>query len=186
MLLVSPRRTLWRMATIRLTTFITDAPVCFASIAGASFFLQSHLQVPQRQFCTIPATRFVEDASQVMLDDLLFCVGVGCDLRIRQPLEDQRCDSPLLTGEICVSKQQRHHFRSTSLLSRNLAICASTSQSDCTPTGTSGSPWWVISVAGGGGDGCWSPVYLLTSLVRPLPGDFCVPSTTVQPRNSTM
>jgi len=44
----------------------------------------------------------------------------------------------------------------------------------------------VISVAGGGGDGCWSPVYLLTSLVRPLPGDFCVPSTTVQPRNSTM
>src|SRR5690349_2034024 len=129
-LLMRPERARWRLSTILLTAFLTDIPVPLAPIVSAPFFFQPHLQVPQSHFRAIPATRFIEDAAQVMLDYLLFCVGLCCDLCIRMSLENERCDRPLSTGEICVSKQQRHYFRSTSLLRGNLATCAPTSQSD--------------------------------------------------------
>src|SRR5215469_8848647 len=110
MLLVFSGRTQWRMSTLHLTTFISGLPLCVAPVVGAPFVFQSHLQIPQSHFCAIPATCFVKDAAHVMLDYFLVCVGLCCDLCIRASLENQRCDSPLLTAQICISKQQRHDF----------------------------------------------------------------------------
>src|SRR5215469_11624508 len=110
MLLVFSGRTQWRMSTLHLTTFISGLPLCVAPVVGAPFVFQSHLQIPQSHFCAIPATCFVKDAAHVMLDYFLVCVGLCCDLCIRASLENQRCDSPLLTAQICISKRQSCHL----------------------------------------------------------------------------
>jgi hypothetical protein len=98
------------MTTINLPTLVTDLPVCFTSIIEAPFVLHSHLQIPQSDLCTIPATCLLKDSSQVTLDYVLCCLDLCRDLRIRASLGNKRGDSPLFAGKIRVPKQQRHYL----------------------------------------------------------------------------
>lgn len=111
----SPGRRLGRTSTIHLTTFVSGFPVRLAPVVEAPFLCDSHSQIPQGDFGAIPATCFVKNSLQVMLD-LFFCdVGLSGDFGIGLPLKNQRGDGPLSAGEICVSEQQRHllgpHFQ---------------------------------------------------------------------------
>ena len=106
--LIRSGTTLWRITTINLPTLVSDLAVRITSVVETPFFFHSHPQVPQSDFCTIPATRLVEDCSQVTFDNVLCGLGLYCDLGIRASSENERGDCPLSTGEIHISKQQRH------------------------------------------------------------------------------
>src|SRR5215469_6013039 len=182
MLLVFSGRTQWRMSTLHLTTFISGLPVCVAPIVGAPFFFQSHLQIPQSHFCAIPATCFVKDAAHVMLDYFFVCVGLCCDLCIGASLENQRCDSPLLTGKVCVSKQQRHDFHS---ISKRQSCHLCTSFAIWLKPDKHTRFFLVGSFSGPTPGG--EPSHCIPSGVdQPFPAVSSAPSTTVQPQNSTM
>src|SRR5579864_3750269 len=110
MLLIRPRRTLRSMTTINLPMLVTDLPVCFTSIVETPFFYDSNFQIPQSDLRAIPATCLFNDSSQVSLDHVFCYLDLRCDLCIRASLENKRCDSPLSTCKIHVSRQQRHHL----------------------------------------------------------------------------
>jgi hypothetical protein len=90
------------MSAIRLTTLVRDIAPGFAPILGALFFSYSQLQIPQSDFCAVPATGFVKDLPQLMLDFCPFCAGLGRDLSVRTSLKNQRRDSPLSACKISV------------------------------------------------------------------------------------
>ena len=105
------------MTTIHVPTLGTNLPVCFTPIVESPFFFHPHLQIPQSDFGTVPATCLVKDSSQMTLDYLLGCPDLLRDLCIRASLENKCCDSPLFTCKVRVSKQQRHtapHFKKQS------------------------------------------------------------------------
>src|SRR5215470_4288457 len=109
-LFIRPARRLWRVTTINLSPLVTDLRLCFASIREASFCFHSYIQIPQSDFCAIPATCFLKDSSQVTLDCLLRCLGLGCDFCVGSSLKNQCCERPLFARKIPVSRQQRHDF----------------------------------------------------------------------------
>ena len=59
------------MTAIDLSMLVTDLPLPITSVVKAPFFLHSYLQIPQSDFCTIPAACFVENCPQVILDYVL-------------------------------------------------------------------------------------------------------------------
>ena len=61
MLLICPARTLWRMAST-LPTLVTNLRIGYSSVRKAPFVLHSHLQIPQSDLGTIPATCLLKDA----------------------------------------------------------------------------------------------------------------------------
>jgi hypothetical protein len=90
------------------------------------FFFHTHLQVPQSDFCPIPATCLGENSLQVALDYTLGGLGGLCDLCIRASFKNKCRDSPFFTCKVRVPKQQRHtapHFK------QNLATGTTASQS---------------------------------------------------------
>jgi len=68
MLFIRPGRTLRDVTTINLATVVTDLSFFFTSVTKTSFFFQSHSQIPQGNFGTIPATCLFKDCSQAIVD----------------------------------------------------------------------------------------------------------------------
>ena len=112
-LFIRPMRTLWRMTTIKLSALVTDLRVGFASVREAPFCSHSHIQIPQSDLCTIPATCLLKDSSQVNLDCLFRCLDPRCDFCVCLSLENKCRDRPLFARKIHVSRQQRHDFTPT-------------------------------------------------------------------------
>jgi len=127
MLFIRPGRTLRDVTTVKLATLVTDLALFFTSVTKTSFFFQSHAQIPQGDFGTIPATCLFKDCSQATVDCFFCNLDLCRYFCIRASLKNKRCDGPFSTRKIHVSIQQRHcvhpHFN------RNLAMWVTVAQS---------------------------------------------------------
>ncbi len=118
--LIRPIGALRSMATISLSTLATGLETGLTPITDTSFFLYSHLQVPQSNFCPVPATCLLENLSQATLNRLLCDLDILRYFCIRASLDNQCCDRPLFTRKIQVPVQQRHGYHP---IDSNLATC---------------------------------------------------------------